>query len=203
MVTGPPDPLPQRARRFRAVVLGASAGGLHALQLLLASLPEDFPLPIAMVQHLAPQSGDTLVRLLQSQARIRVRQAAEREPLRAGTAYLAPADYHLLIEADASFSLSTEPAVCCARPSIDVLFETAAEAFGDALIGLVLTGANADGARGLQAIQRRGGTTLVQEPADAAHPAMPRAALRLVAADHVLPLQAIGPLLCQLAELPP
>lgn len=193
----------ETAGRHRAVVIGSSAGGVHALKVLLASLPDHFPLPIAMVQHLAPQSGNTLADLLDSQCRIRVREAQEGEAMRPGHAHLAPANYHLLIENDATFSLSTEPPVCCARPSIDVLFESAADAFGAALIGIVLTGANEDGSRGLLAVKRRGGLALVQDPADAAHAAMPRAALDLVAADHVLPLREIGPLLCRLAGLSP
>lgn len=189
------------SRRYRAVVIGSSAGGLHALKQVLAALPADFPLPIAIVQHLDAQSGDSLALLLDGHSRIQVREAAEREILQAGSAYLAPANYHLLIESDASLSLSTEAPVCCARPSIDVLFESASEAFGSALIGLILTGANADGSAGLFKLKQRGGLAVVQDPAEAAHAAMPRAALDRVAVDHVLPLQAIGALLCRAAEL--
>src|SRR5262245_40107055 len=110
--------------RHRAVVVGSSAGGVKALRVLLSALPAQFPLPIAIVQHMAPDSDDGLAQLLDWQCRIEVREAQEREALRPGHAYLAPANYHLLIEADASFSLSTEAPVCCARPAIDPLFES-------------------------------------------------------------------------------
>lgn len=188
------------ARRLRAVVVGASTGGMEALARVLGALEADFPLPVLVVQHVSPTADSSIPALLDERCRIRVKEADEKEPLRPATAYFAPANYHLLVEQDATLSLSTDERVCFARPSVDVLFETAAVAFGPALAGVVLTGANEDGSRGLAAIARAGGLTIVQAPATATAPAMPQAALAATAVDHVLPLEAIGPLLSRMAK---
>lgn len=158
--------------------MGASAGALEALSLILPSLPADYPLPILVVVHLPADKESCLAELLNRKCRIDVRQAEDKEPIQPSTAYLAPPDYHLLVEPDRRLSLSSEEPVHFSRPSIDVLFETAADAYGKTLAGVVLTGANGDGAQGLRAIGRAGGLTLVQRPDQAHSPAMPEAALR-------------------------
>jgi len=187
-------------RRLRAVTIGASAGGMEALAQVLGALEADFPLPIAVVQHVSPVADSSIPALLDDRCRIRVKEADEKEPLLPGTAYFAPANYHLLVEQDATLSLSTEARVCFARPSVDVLFQSAAVAFGPALAGVVLTGGNEDGSQGLAAIARAGGLTIVQAPETATAPEMPRAALAATPVDHVLPLEDIGPLLSRMAH---
>jgi two-component system chemotaxis response regulator CheB len=182
-----------------AVVLGVSAGGLEALRTLLPVLPPSFPLPLAIVQHLGSHSDGFLAEFLDRLSRIRVKEAEDKEPFRPGAAYLAPPGHHLLVERDRSLALSVDARVNHSCPSVDVLFESAAEAFGPALIGIVLTGANGDGAEGLKTIRARGGLAIVQDPRDAQSPAMPRAALAAAGADHVLPLDQIAPLLVRLA----
>jgi two-component system, chemotaxis family, protein-glutamate methylesterase/glutaminase len=184
---------------YEAIVLGVSAGGLQALKTLLPALPASFPLPIAIVQHIGARSDNFLSEYLDRSSSIIVKEAEDKEPLIAGTAYLAPPGYHLLIEADRSFSLSVDPRVnhCC--PSIDVLFESAAEVYAGGLIGIILTGANGDGAQGLKAVKARGGLTIVQNPASAEAGAMPRAALAATPVDHVIELEQLAPLLWRLA----
>lgn len=165
-------------RTAEAIVVGASAGALEALSAILPVLPAGYPLPILIVVHLPADKESFLAELLQGKCRIAVRQADDKEPIEPSTAYLAPPDYHLLVEPDRRLSLSSEEPVHYSRPSIDVLFETAAEAYGESLVGVVLTGANSDGAIGLRAIGQAGGTALVQRPDQAHAPAMPEAALR-------------------------
>jgi len=184
---------------YEAVVIGASAGGLQALKTLLSALPASFPFPIAVVQHIAERSENFMAEILQQVSRITVKEAEDKESLNPGTAYLAPPGYHLLIEPDRSISLSVDERVNHARPSIDVLFESAAEVFEEALIGIILTGANADGAQGLKIIKEYGGLTIVQNPESAEHPAMPKAALAAIKADYILDLEQLTPLLVQLA----
>lgn len=178
--------------RFQVVVIGVSAGGIAALGRLLPRLPEEFPLPLAVVQHLHPQGGDYLAASLDARCRLSVRQADEKEAMVGGRVYLAPPNYHLLIESDATLSLSLDPPERYARPSVDVLFDSAVEAFGDGVIGVVLTGANDDGARGLKHIKAAGGVALVQSPDSADYDAMPRAALEHCVVDAVLELEALG-----------
>lgn len=193
----------RRPRKFSAVAIGVSSGGLHALEVLLGGLPADFPLPLLIVQHIGPESGSGLARLLNRCSPLQVKEADEHEPIRSGTAFLAPSNYHLLVEQDRSLTLSVDPRVSFARPSVDVLFESAAEVFGPELIGVVLTGANSDGSRGLRRIKQRGGLTIVQDPADAAARQMPEAALAATEVDHVLALADVAPLLVELAVEPP
>ncbi len=175
--------------------MGVSAGGMHALKTILPALPRDFPLPVAIVQHLDAQSDDFLVEHLRRVSSIPVKEAEDKEDISPGTAYMAPAGYHLLIEPDKSFSLSMDDKVNFSRPSIDLLFESAADAFGPALIGVVLTGANADGARGLKAIKRMGGLAIVQAPKTAEAQYMPRAALEATPVDHIVDLECVAALL--------
>jgi two-component system chemotaxis response regulator CheB len=159
------------------VAIGCSWGGLDAVSALLDALPDDFALPIALVQHRAAGSSDlTLMALLARHTPMAVKGIEDKAPIEPGTVHLAPPDYHLLVE-PGRFALSTEARVRSARPSADVLFETVADAYGTGAVGVVLTGAGSDGARGLARIEQRGGRTLVQDPSSATRPEMPRAAL--------------------------
>jgi two-component system chemotaxis response regulator CheB len=188
---------------YRVIVVGVSAGGVAALHLLLAGLPRDFALPILIVHHIARESSGALAELLDGASALRVKEAEECERICPGSVYLAPANYHLMLEADATLSLSTDAPVCFARPSVDVLFESAAQAFGAAVIGVVLTGSNADGSQGLKKIKEKGGLAIVQAPADAQFEPMPRAALAALAplpADFVAPLAGLAALLLQLGR---
>jgi two-component system chemotaxis response regulator CheB len=185
---------------YDLVVIGASVGGLEAIARLLGQLPPDFPLPIAIAQHRAPAppEGD-LADIWQRSTRLRVGDAEDKSPIEPGRVYIAPADYHLLVESRELFALSIDPPVLYARPSIDVLFSTAAEAFGARVIGIVLTGASADGSQGLKAIRDKGGCALVQEPATAECEVMPRAAVDATAVNHVMAVEEIGRIVVALA----
>lgn len=180
------------ADRPRAVVIGASAGAIQALSLVLSDLPADFPLPVLIVVHVPADRGNILAPLFGQKCRMAVREAEDKEPALPGTIYFAPPDYHLLVEADGSLSLSTDEPVLHSRPSIDVLFESAADAFGDAVVAIVLTGASADGADGLRAICQAGGVALVEEPETAYADAMPLAAIAACPGARVLTLAAIA-----------
>ncbi|RYD42242.1 MAG: chemotaxis protein CheB [Verrucomicrobiaceae bacterium] len=160
-----------------AVVIGASVGAIDALSVILPALPEDYPLPVLVVVHVAQDSRSMLADLFASRCRIPVKEAEDKEPVAGGTIYFAPAGYHLLVEPDFTLSLSSDEPVLYSRPAIDVLFESAADAYGDCLTGVILTGANSDGARGLSAICLSGGTAYVQHPHTATGAAMPQAAL--------------------------
>ena len=188
----------QRIEAIEAVVIGASAGGVGALLQLLAGMPKSFQLPILIVLHLPPQHESRLNVLLEARLNRRVLEARDKEPIEAGTIYLAVPDHHLSVESDRSLSLSGEDLVCFARPSIDVLMMSAAEAYGPALAGVLLSGANMDGAEGLAFIQQQGGLTFVQDPTEAQVPIMPRAAIARLAPDYVLPLAGIHELLLTL-----
>ena len=188
-----------RTRQFKAVVIGASTGGVSALKIILGALPADFPIPVLVTTHIAPDSGDSLAVLLDSICAIRVKEADEQETVSPGTVYLAPANYHLLAERGGNLALSIDPPVNFARPSVDVLFESAAQVYGPALIGVILTGAGSDGSKGLLKIKNSGGLTIVQDPADAEMDSMPRSALQLLKADHVVRLMEIPALLMRLA----
>jgi two-component system chemotaxis response regulator CheB len=182
------------------ILIGCSAGGVEALKLVLGELSRDFPAAIVIVQHIAVNSGDTLAQLLDDMCDIQVKEAEENEIIQAGIVYLAPANYHLMIEPDRTFALSIDPPVSYARPSIDVLFESAALLTGVQLIGVILTGANADGSTGLKKISEAGGVTIVQDPASARAANMPEAALQAVHADHIVALENLSALLIQLVH---
>jgi two-component system chemotaxis response regulator CheB len=182
----------------RAVVIGASAGGVSALLTVLGGLPAAYSWPIVVVLHLPEQRHSGLAEVFQGRLAMRVKEAENKEPLSAGTVYFAAPGYHLSIETDRSFSLSLEGRVNYARPSIDVLFESAADAYGAALIAVLLTGANEDGAQGMQRVSQMGGLTVVQNPAEAFISIMPEAALCLCRPTHVLSLQDINRLLMEL-----
>ncbi|WP_442484979.1 chemotaxis protein CheB [Aeoliella sp. SH292] len=162
---------------FEAIVIGASAGAIDALAAILPELPRDFPVPIMVVVHLPVDKKSLIVQIFQQKCQISVVEAEDKVPLEPGTVYFAPADYHLLVEPERVLSLSVEEQVNYSRPSIDVLFETAALAFGHGLLGIVLTGANNDGAAGLRCILDAGGTAIVQQPDSAYASAMPMSAI--------------------------
>lgn len=185
-------------RKIDAVVIGGSAGGLDALLRILSGLPAGYSLPLVALLHL-PSDGDSrLAEVLGARVAIPVREAADKERIEAGTLYVASGGYHLLVEQDHSFALSCEAPVHYSRPSIDVLMESAADAWGPRLAGILLTGANDDGADGLARIGERGGMTVVQDPAEAAIPTMPRAAIERRAPDLILSLDKIRALLIEL-----
>lgn len=184
---------------FSLVVIGTSLGGLSALRIMLEGLPEQFPAAIAIVQHRDRRSGETLSRSLQQESRLPILEVEDKEPICPGCVYLAPADYHLLVE-PGQFSLSVDPPVSFAKPSIDVLFESAAEIYQSKAIGVVLTGANQDGAQGLAKIKKRGGFTIVQDPRTAECASMPEAAISISEVDRILPLKKIPRLLVHLCS---
>jgi two-component system chemotaxis response regulator CheB len=183
----------------RLVVVGASFGGFDALKVLLGALPGTFPAPLAIVQHQG-SPGAGLAAMLQRYTALVVVDAEDKEDLLPGVAYVAPPGYHLLIEAG-SVALSVDPPVSHARPSIDVLFESAADVYGPGAVGVVLTGTGQDGAAGLARIKQRGGRTVVQDPTTATRSAMPRAAMASTIVDWILPLDMIGPRLVEIVGL--
>jgi two-component system chemotaxis response regulator CheB len=184
----------------RIIVIGTSLGGLNALTQLLKRLPESLPVPVAIVQHRGVGDEGALAELLNQDSRLKVLDAEDKMAAAPGHVYLAPPDYHLLVERDGTLALSTDPPVRSARPSIDVLFESAAQAYGPGAIAVVLTGASADGADGLRCIKERGGLAVVQEPASAECAIMPAAALAAAPVASVLPLTTIPDYLTALVD---
>ncbi len=183
---------------YELVVIGASWGGLSALGRVLDALPDDFAAASASAQHPSPHGGaHRLPNQHPSHTRMPLADAEDKQPVEPGHVYLAPPDYHLYVDED-GFSLSVDDPVLHSRPSIDVLFESASDVYRDRLAGVVLTGANDDGANGLARIKRRGGFAIVQNPVEAERPEMPRAAMHAVDPDRVLSLAAIGPALVDL-----
>jgi len=180
------------AQKYTAVVVGSSAGGLNALRILLSNIDKDFSMPVIIVQHISPDSENYLIHILNDLKRLKVKEADEKEKPRAGYAYVAPPNYHLLIESDQSFTFTVDERVNYARPSIDVLFQTAAEVYREHLIGIILTGANSDGSLGLKRIKELGGMAIVQDPATAEADSMPKAAIQACAVDHVLGIEEIS-----------
>ncbi|HGM5578839.1 TPA: chemotaxis protein CheB [Pseudomonas putida] len=182
----------------RAVVIGASAGGVAALFEVLGALPKGFAQPVLCVLHLPDDRHSQLAEVLQRRLNRPVHEARDKEQISAGQIYVAGPGYHLSVERDLSLSLSQEEPVHFSRPAIDFLFASAADAYGDGLLGVLLTGANEDGAVGLAYIKKCGGRTLVQDPRDAQVALMPEAALALHCPDHILSLSGIGQLLATL-----
>jgi two-component system, chemotaxis family, protein-glutamate methylesterase/glutaminase len=182
-------------RRYDGVVIGASAGGVEALSVLLPALARGFPAAVFVVLHLPRERPSLLVQVFQPRCALRVCEAVDKEPVTAGTIYFAPPDYHLLVDAGPQVALSADELVNYSRPSVDVLFESAADVYGERLLGIVLTGASHDGAAGAEAIERAGGTVVVQRPDSAQSPAMAEAALRRVPAAARLALGEIAELL--------
>ena len=183
---------------YELVAIGASWGGLQALETVLGELPDGFSTPIAIAQHRAVDSGSgALGRMLSLRSGRDVCEAGDKDAVEPGRVYLAPPDYHLLVE-PSGFALSTEATVRHSRPSIDVLFDSAADTYGERMIAVILTGANDDGAYGIMRVKRRGGVTIAQDPSTAVRPEMPAAAIATGAVDHVLALEDIGPKLGEL-----
>jgi two-component system chemotaxis response regulator CheB len=183
---------------YSVVGIGTSWGGLAAMTKLLGALPGDFSLPVVVVQHRGKDSDRLLSELLQDATDLKVCEVEDKEPLLPGTVHIAPANYHVLIDAG-YLSLTVEEPVRFSRPSIDVMFSSAADTYGSGAIGVVLTGANEDGARGLSHIVKRGGRALVQDPRTAEIPIMPVAAIKAVPGAEVLPLDALAPRLIELS----
>jgi two-component system, chemotaxis family, protein-glutamate methylesterase/glutaminase len=192
---------------FKFVAIGGSFGGLDALEVLLEGLPKDFPVPVAVVLHRHKTSVDKLKYELQQHSHLTVIEPQDKEEIVPGYIYLAPADYHLLVDSGNEilsipyFSLSVDVPVTYARPSIDVLFETAADTYAEKAIAILLTGANHDGTSGLARIKARGGKTVVQEPSTAAFPTMPKAAIAAGVVDKVLFLSDIAPFLVKICHI--
>ncbi len=183
---------------YQVIVVGCSWGGLAALRRIVASLPAGFDIPIAVVQHRHHDSDATLARFLQGHTGLRVCEVEDKQPMQSGRVFIAPADYHLLVE-EGHFSLSIEGPVRYSRPSIDVALTSAADAYGHRAVGVVLTGSNDDGAAGLRRIADAGGMAVIQDPATAESPELPLAAVRAVPTARVFPIERIASFL---AELP-
>ncbi len=194
--SGLPLPFPD----CRAVVLGASAGGPSTLRRILKNLQKGYPLPLILVQHLHQDDDGLLVGNLSAAMAIPVVEAVDKMPLAPGRLHVAPAGYHLFLERDRRLSLSLDAPQCWSRPSIDLLFDSAARVFSDGLLGVLLSGANEDGVDGLRAIQERGGRTLVQNPRSADFPVMPEAAVKAGVAQWVLSPGQIAAALEQVAK---
>lgn len=182
---------------YDLITIGTSLGGLSALKTLLKSLPRGFPSAIAIVQHRHRESDQALSAFLQQFTVLPVHEVEDKEHIQPGHVYFAPSDYHLLVEFG-YFSLSVDDPVSYARPSIDVLFESAADAYTQRLIGVILTGANQDGVQGLLSLKAQGGIAIVQDPNTAESPVLPNAAIAAVKVDWVLPLSKIAPHLIHL-----
>jgi two-component system chemotaxis response regulator CheB len=187
-------------RSIEAVVVGASAGGVDALIGLLRALTPDFAPAILIVMHVPEKKGSLLPNVLSPHCVLPLREAEDKAPVEAGHVYVAPPGYHLLVEPDRTLALSVDEPVNFCRPSIDLLFESAAYAYGRHLLGIVLTGANEDGARGLEAIRSAGGLAWVQEPETALADVMPRSAIRRAGADRILPLPQLATELAAIAK---
>lgn len=192
---------PAEPARFDIVVIGASAGGIEALHSVVTPLPSGLPVAVLIVQHLDPRHKSLLAMLLGRHARVPVKEAVHDETIALATIYVAPPDMHLLV-ANGRVELRHSKLVHFTRPSIDPLFESAAGAYGERAIGVILTGAGLDGAAGIRAIKGMGGTTIVQDPAGAEHSGMPQAAWATGCIDYRLPLDEIGPAIVELVAPP-
>lgn len=190
---------PSLRGRIDAIVIGTSAGGVEALMALLPALPGSLPAAVCIVLHLPRDRPSGLVEIFRSRCALRVEEACDKAPIEPGTVYFAPPDYHLLLDEGPQLSLSSDEPVLFSRPSIDVLFESAADVYGPRLMGVILTGANQDGAAGLLAVHRAGGVTVAQEPESAKAPLMITSALARTPVDFVLPLEQIADLFRTLA----
>jgi len=180
---------------YQAIVIGVSAGGLAALSKLFGCLPAGFELPVIIVQHVHAKAIRQRFTHFNDKCPLTIKEAEDKETIQPGFVYFAPPDYHLLVEREETFSLSIDARVNYSRPSIDVLFESAAFVWSSGLIGILLTGANNDGAKGMHWIKEYGGLTIVQDPLTAEYPVMPKAAIDAGAADKILPIEDIGELL--------
>ncbi|WP_421897107.1 chemotaxis protein CheB [Marinoscillum sp.] len=180
-----------RANKYEVIVFGTSAGGLRVIRSLVMSLPANFSMALIIIQHLSDASSGSWIDLLERDSKVLIKEADEKEVIQSGIVYVAPPNYHLLIERDRTFTLTVDERVNYARPAIDVTFISAAEAYGEHLIGVVATGANFDGAEGLKQIKKMRGMTIVQDPRGAEVEAMPRAAIALAKPDRILTIEGI------------
>ncbi|SDT21017.1 two-component system, chemotaxis family, response regulator CheB [Pseudomonas asplenii] len=188
-------------QRLEAIAVGASAGGVEALLTVFSELPNGFSLPVIAVLHLPEERQSRLAEVFSHRLSMPVKEAADKESISPGSFYFAAPGYHLSVERDRSFSFSCEARVHHSRPSIDYLFESAADAYGSSLLAILLTGANQDGAQGLAQVKALGGLTVVQDPREARIATMPEAALALHVPDYILPLRGIGRLLVELERI--
>jgi len=191
---------PDKKMNYNAIVIGVSAGGISALSTILPQLPGNFPLPVIIVQHISPNTDNFMVNHFNHICQLKVKEADEKESIQPGTVYFAPPNYHLLVETDFTFSLSVEERVNFSRPSIDVLFESAADAWHTGLIGIILTGASTDGSKGMRIIKKRGGYTIAQDPQEAEVPVMPEAAIKIGGVDRKMTLSEITTFLLNLQK---
>ena len=185
---------------YEAIVIGVSSGGMNAMKVIVKLLPKDFNIPIIIVQHISPRSDNQWINLSNDKSDLYIKEADEKEKIEPGKIYIAPPNYHLLVESNKTFSLTIDERVNFARPSIDVLFESAAEAYKTKLIGVVLTGANEDGTKGMKRVKEYGGLTIVQDPATAESSYMPASAIAAMKVDYILPLNGIINLLIKTSE---
>jgi two-component system chemotaxis response regulator CheB len=192
--------LQEAAHAYELIVIGCSMGGMAALETIFGVLPAGFRVPLVVAQHRYKTSGDALPAFLRRHSQLQVVDATDKQWVKPGNVYLAPANYHLLVDRGGELSLSVDEAVSYSRPSIDVLFESAANAYTRGVIGVVLTGANADGAKGAKRIKERGGFVVVQDPKTAESREMPQAAIDTARVDRILPLDRIGPFLIELCR---
>ncbi len=183
---------------YEAIVIGLSSGGMSALKLIFSVLPADFKTPVIIVQHISARSDNQWIKLLNDKSNLYIKEADEKEKIENGKVYIAPPNYHLMIERDKTFSLTIDERVSFARPSIDVLFESAAEVYKNKLIGVILTGSNNDGTNGLKRIKGCGGLTIVQDPKTAESAYMPASAIATLKPDYILPLKDITNLLIEI-----
>jgi two-component system chemotaxis response regulator CheB len=184
--------------RYEAIVIGVSSGGMNAMKVMFSLLPKDFNTPIIIVQHIGAHSDNLWVRLLNDKSNLPIKEADEKEKIENGKVYIAPPNYHLLIEKDRTFSLTVDKYVNYSRPSIDVLFESAAEVYAGKLIGVILTGSNNDGTNGIKRVKECGGLTIIQNPETAESAFMPKSAIAAIKPDYVLSLEGISELLINL-----
>jgi two-component system, chemotaxis family, protein-glutamate methylesterase/glutaminase len=186
---------PARAAPYKVIVIGGSAGSFEGLRAIFAALFSDFELPVLVVQHLHPSDGGAFARHLARITRFLVVEPCDKERIEPGRVYTAPADYHMLVERDWTISLSVDEKVNWSRPSIDVLFESAAVAWGEAVVAVLLSGASVDGAKGMRSVRDAGGLTIAQDPNSAEYPFMPQSAIDSHAVAEVLRAEEIGRLL--------
>lgn len=186
--------------RYTIVAVASSAGGVQALSALLSRLPSDFPIPIVVVQHLAPDRRSLLPEILERRCEIGIKQAQEGDELRPGVGFIAPPDQHLLVDGEGTLSLSHSELVHFVRPSADLLFESVAASHHEGTIAVVLTGTGSDGSMGVRAVDKMGGRVLVEDPETAEFANMPRAAVRTGAVDEILPIEKLAARLVELAN---
>ncbi|MDF1796369.1 MAG: chemotaxis protein CheB [Coxiellaceae bacterium] len=185
----------------KIVVMGTSAGGFSVLKAILSALPKNFSLPIVIVQHMGADCDSYMAQHLNTLSPLYIKQAEDKDVLKPGCAYIAPGNYHLLVEENGTLSLNMDERVRYSRPSIDVLFESAVDAYGDEIIAVVMTGANNDGAYGAARIKEYGGIIVVEDPKTAESPCMPTSVINATDVDYIEEASQIAPLLCRLLDV--